>query len=63
MPLRFRPIMWRITRRYRILLELRIQMSVNFRPAEGGDIDAMATIRAREWETEAYWKRRIGAYI
>jgi GNAT superfamily N-acetyltransferase len=34
-----------------------------FRPAEDGDLDAMAAIRAREWETEAYWKRRIGSYI
>jgi GNAT superfamily N-acetyltransferase len=38
-------------------------MSVVFRPAEDGDIDAMAAIRAREWETEAYWKGRIGSYI
>jgi hypothetical protein len=27
-----------------------------FRPAEDGDIDAMATIRAREWETDVFWK-------
>ncbi len=38
-------------------------MSVVFRPAEDGDLDAVAAIRAREWETEAYWKRRIGAYM
>ncbi len=38
-------------------------MSVLFRPAEAGDLDAMAETRAREWETEAYWKRRIGSYI
>jgi len=36
-------------------------MSVVFRLAEDGDIDAMAAIRAREWETETYWKRRIGS--
>jgi GNAT superfamily N-acetyltransferase len=23
----------------------------------------MAAIRAREWETETYWKRRIGSYM
>ena len=38
-------------------------MSVLFRPAERGDLNAMAAIRAREWETEAYWKRRIGSYV
>ena len=38
-------------------------MAVVFRPAEEANIDAMAAIRAREWETEAYWKRRIGAYM
>jgi GNAT superfamily N-acetyltransferase len=38
-------------------------MSVVFRPAEDGDLDAMAAIRAREWETEVYWKRRIGSYM
>jgi predicted GNAT family acetyltransferase len=38
-------------------------MAVVFRPAEDGDLDAMATIRAREWETEEYWKRRIGGYM
>jgi GNAT superfamily N-acetyltransferase len=39
------------------------RMSVVFRPAEEGDLDAMASIRAREWETEAYWKSRIGSYM
>jgi ribosomal protein S18 acetylase RimI-like enzyme len=38
-------------------------MPVVFRPAEGGDLDAMAAIRAREWETVPYWKRRIGSYM
>jgi ribosomal protein S18 acetylase RimI-like enzyme len=38
-------------------------MSVAFRPAEEKDLDAMAGIRAREWETEAYWKMRIGSYM
>jgi GNAT superfamily N-acetyltransferase len=38
-------------------------MSVLFRPAEDEDLDAMAAIRAREWETEAYWRRRIGSYM
>lgn len=38
-------------------------MPVVFRAAEHGDLDAMASIRAREWETEAYWKRRIGSYM
>jgi GNAT superfamily N-acetyltransferase len=33
------------------------------RPAEEADVPAMAAIRAREWETEAYWLRRIGAYL
>ena len=33
------------------------------RPAEFGDIPAMAAIRAREWETEPYWVNRIGAYL
>jgi GNAT superfamily N-acetyltransferase len=38
-------------------------MSLIFRPAEDGDLNAMAVIRARAWETEAYWKNRIGAYM
>ena len=38
-------------------------MSVVFQAAEDRDLDAMAAIRAREWETEAYWKRRIGGYM
>ena len=38
-------------------------MSLAFRPAEEGDLGAMAAIRAREWETEGYWKRRIGGYM
>jgi GNAT superfamily N-acetyltransferase len=33
------------------------------RPAEGSDVSAMAAIRAQEWETQAYWERRIGNYL
>ena len=33
------------------------------RPAEAGDIPAMAAIRAAEWETQTYWERRIGDYL
>ena len=33
------------------------------RPSEYADIALMAAIRAREWETEAYWLSRIGAYL
>jgi len=38
-------------------------MSVVFRPAQEENLDALAGIRAREWETEAYWKMRIGSYM
>jgi GNAT superfamily N-acetyltransferase len=40
-----------------------ICMSVTIRPAQQSDIDAMASIRAREWETVAYWQRRIPGYL
>jgi|HubBroStandDraft_1064217.scaffolds.fasta_scaffold633951_1 ribosomal protein S18 acetylase RimI-like enzyme len=36
---------------------------VTIRPAEVFDVPAMATIRAQEWETQAYWERRIGNYL
>jgi GNAT superfamily N-acetyltransferase len=36
---------------------------IEIRPAEQADIPAMAVIRAQEWETEAYWVSRIGAYL
>jgi GNAT superfamily N-acetyltransferase len=38
-------------------------MAITLRPAEFTDIPGMAAIRAREWETEAYWTGRIGAYL
>ncbi|MFY9748742.1 MAG: GNAT family N-acetyltransferase [Acidobacteriaceae bacterium] len=37
--------------------------AVTIRPAEFSDVPAMAAIRAQEWETLAYWERRIGAYL
>lgn len=37
--------------------------SVLIRAAEEGDVPAMAAIRAAEWETQAYWEKRIGAYL
>lgn len=33
------------------------------RPADAADVPAMATIRAAEWETQAYWERRIAGYL
>ena len=33
---------------------------IEVRPAEPADIPAMAAMRAEEWETEAYWRARIG---
>lgn len=38
-------------------------MAIAFRPAQAPDIPALAAIRAAEWETEAYWIRRITAYL
>jgi GNAT superfamily N-acetyltransferase len=38
-------------------------MPTRIRPAEEADVPAMASIRAREWETEAYWLDRIGNYL
>jgi GNAT superfamily N-acetyltransferase len=37
--------------------------SLIIRRAEERDVPAMAAIRAAEWETEAYWQRRIGNYL
>jgi GNAT superfamily N-acetyltransferase len=38
-------------------------VSVTIRPVEPADIPAMAAIRAAEWETDAYWRDRIGRYL
>jgi GNAT superfamily N-acetyltransferase len=38
-------------------------MPIAIRPAELPDIPAMAFIRAKQWETEAYWQHRIRAYL
>jgi GNAT superfamily N-acetyltransferase len=39
------------------------RMPIAIRPAEQSDIPAMASIRAKQWESEAYWQRRIIAYL
>jgi GNAT superfamily N-acetyltransferase len=38
-------------------------MSIFVRLAEPADIPAMAAIRAAVWETDEYWRRRIGGYL
>jgi GNAT superfamily N-acetyltransferase len=38
-------------------------MPIVFRPTEDRDIAAMAMIRASDWETEAFWKIRMGLYL
>ena len=38
-------------------------MSLTIRLAEPSDIPAMASIRARQWETEQYWHNRITRYL
>jgi GNAT superfamily N-acetyltransferase len=38
-------------------------MPIRVRPVEDTDIVAMAAIRAREWETAAFWEVRIGLYL
>jgi ribosomal protein S18 acetylase RimI-like enzyme len=38
-------------------------MTMMIRPFEANDLRAMALIRAQEWETEAYWQRRIDLYL
>lgn len=41
----------------------KLDMSIAIRPAEARDVAAVAAIRARMWETEAYWLRRIAGYL
>jgi len=36
---------------------------VHYRQVERQDIPAIARIRAKEWETEQYWKLRIANYL
>ena len=36
---------------------------MQYRVATLSDVPAMATIRAAEWETEDYWRRRLAAYM
>lgn len=36
---------------------------VSYRKAKNSDVPAMARIRAREWESEGYWRNRIAAYL
>jgi len=38
-------------------------LAITFRSAQFADIPALAAIRAAEWETVAYWTRRIGEYL
>lgn len=38
-------------------------MAITFRPTHTGDVPALASIRAAEWETHAYWTRRISEYL
>jgi GNAT superfamily N-acetyltransferase len=38
-------------------------MSVHYRQADKSDIPGMACIRAREWETEEFWRIRISGYM
>jgi GNAT superfamily N-acetyltransferase len=38
-------------------------MPITIRPAAQSDIPAMASIRAKQRETEAYWQRRISGYL
>jgi GNAT superfamily N-acetyltransferase len=38
-------------------------VAITFRSAQIADIPVLAAIRAAEWETEAYWTRRIGEYL
>lgn len=37
--------------------------TVQYREANKSDIDAMARVRASEWETEEYWMTRIAGYM
>lgn len=38
-------------------------MPVTLRPAEDGDISAMAGIRAQQWRDQGFWTDRIGRYL
>jgi ribosomal protein S18 acetylase RimI-like enzyme len=38
-------------------------VTLTIRPADVHDVPAMAAIRAHEWETQAYWEKRIGNYL
>ena len=38
-------------------------MSAIIRPVKQSDIPAMASIRGKQWESEAYWEHRISAYL
>jgi RimJ/RimL family protein N-acetyltransferase len=38
-------------------------MKVTIRPFEDHDIPSMASIRAQEWATEAFWQERIREYL
>jgi GNAT superfamily N-acetyltransferase len=38
-------------------------LAIAIRPAEDGDIPAMAATRAQEWGTESYWAVRISGYL
>jgi hypothetical protein len=46
-----------------ILAEENTVVAITFRSAQVADLRALAAIRAAEWETEAYWTRRIGEYL
>lgn len=36
---------------------------ITLRPVEPRDIPALAAIRAQEWQTQAYWEKRIHGYL
>jgi ribosomal protein S18 acetylase RimI-like enzyme len=40
-----------------------IIMAIRVRQAEDADIASMAALRAREWETTAFWQSRIERYL
>jgi GNAT superfamily N-acetyltransferase len=40
-----------------------IPMPIAIRPVDPSDIPAMASIRGKQWESEAYWQHRITAYL
>jgi GNAT superfamily N-acetyltransferase len=43
--------------------ERAIMSAIAIRPAHDPDIPAMVDLRAREWETAAYWQTRITGYL